>query len=199
MHKTELELALRYGASADELRQAIASAILEIDRVIRLAEELLVVARYGQPAIEAEPIDVDDLFATVAGRFDSRAAQLGRELVCDGGGGIALTGDRSQLERALTAIVDNAFGHGAGEVRLRAVAANGSVALHVHDHGAGFPAEFIERAFERFSRADAARGRGGSGLGLAIVETIAVAHGGRAHVSNEAGGADVWIELPATG
>ena len=66
------------------------------------------------------------------------------------------------------------------------------------DRGAGFPPAFVERAFERFSRADEGRGGGGAGLGLAIVDTIARAHGGSAHAANRPeGGADVWIELPA--
>jgi signal transduction histidine kinase len=97
-------------------------------------------------------------------------------------------------------MVENALRHGAGEITLRAARGDGRVELHVADRGPGFPPEFIDRAFERFSRADPARGRGGTGLGLAIVDRIARAHGGRARVSNRAGGgADVWIELPATG
>ena len=74
---------------------------------------------------------------------------------------------------------------------------NGSVELHVLDEGTGFPAEFLEHAFERFARADQARAGEGAGLGLAIVETVARAHGGSAHaVNREGGGADVWISLP---
>jgi signal transduction histidine kinase len=72
------------------------------------------------------------------------------------------------------------------------------VELHVEDRGPGFPPEFIDRAFERFSRADPARSGGGTGLGLAIVEAIANAHQGSAHVRNrDAGGADAWIEIPS--
>jgi signal transduction histidine kinase len=67
----------------------------------------------------------------------------------------------------------------------------------VSDRGAGLPDDFIDHAFERFSRADVARARGGSGLGLAIVDSIARAHGGTAHAGVAVGGgADVWIELP---
>jgi signal transduction histidine kinase len=67
----------------------------------------------------------------------------------------------------------------------------------VLDRGAGFPEEFLGRAFERFSRASSSDRDGGSGLGLAIVQTIARAHGGEAHVANRAGGgADVWLMLP---
>ncbi len=66
------------------------------------------------------------------------------------------------------------------------------------DDGPGFAPGFVDRAFERFSRADEGRGGGGSGLGLAVVDGIAVAHGGSAHAANrDAGGADVWLSLPA--
>ncbi len=73
----------------------------------------------------------------------------------------------------------------------------GSVEIHVLDRGPGFSAEFLGRAFERFSRAPSSGGDGGSGLGLAIVQTVARAHGGEAHAANRAGaGADVWVTLP---
>ncbi len=72
-----------------------------------------------------------------------------------------------------------------------------SVELHVSDSGDGFDEAFLPRAFDRFSRADEARGRGGTGLGLSIVELIARAHGGRAGAANRPeGGADVWLAVP---
>jgi signal transduction histidine kinase len=71
------------------------------------------------------------------------------------------------------------------------------VELHVRDDGGGFPATYLPRAFERFSRADDARSGPGSGLGLAIVQAIARAHGGSAVATNRAGGgSDVWVALP---
>ncbi len=89
--------------------------------------------------------------------------------------------------------------HGDGAVRLWSRVDAGRIELHVSDEGRGFPPEFIGAAFERFSRADAARARGGTGLGLAIVEAVARAHGGTAHARNlDRGGADVWLELPAS-
>jgi signal transduction histidine kinase len=200
MHKTELELALRYADSEAELRTAIASAIGEIDRLVQLAEDLLVVARSqdGELALATEQISVEDLFATVAERFRTRAAEPGRGLTTESPDGLTISGDRLRLEQALTSLVDNALRHGDREVRLRAVPNGDRVALHVADGGPGFPAGFIGHAFERFSRADEARTGAGAGLGLAIVDTIARAHGGTAHAANDPkGGADVWIELPA--
>jgi signal transduction histidine kinase len=96
--------------------------------------------------------------------------------------------------------VDNAFHHGRGRVALAASCRNGRGELHVVDEGAGFPPQFLDRAFDRFSRADDARGSEGSGLGLAIVETIARAHNGEARAANRAeGGADQWLSLPLCG
>jgi signal transduction histidine kinase len=200
LHKAELELALRYGAGEEDLRTAISSAVEEIDRLIQLAEDLLVVARSekGELAVALEPLRVEDLFATVGERFRARSAQSQRQLSIEPGDGLVVAADRLRLEQALTNIVDNALRYGDGEVRLWARASGGRVELHVSDGGSGFPPEFIGRAFERFSRADAARARGGTGLGLAIVETIAEAHRGRAQAANDpGGGADVWIEIPA--
>jgi two-component system OmpR family sensor kinase len=199
LHKTELELALRHGADTAELRAAIASAIEEVDRLIGLAEDLLVVARSEETAgkLQRAPIDPAELLATVATRFESRATESGRRIEVEPvSDGVSIAGDRPRLEQALTNMVDNALRYGEGAVRLQARRANGSLELHVIDSGSGFPEPFIEHAFERFSRADPARGRGGTGLGLAIVETIALAHGGSAHAANRSG-ADVWIELPA--
>ena len=63
----------------------------------------------------------------------------------------------------------------------------------MRDEGDGLPAEFVPRAFQRFSRLDESRTSGGAGLGLAIVDAIAQAHGGTAR----AAGSDVWISVPA--
>ncbi len=199
LHKSELELALRYGRSEAELRESIGSAIEEVDRLVQLAEDLLVVARseQGKLALALERLRAADVFEGVKDRFGARAAQAGRAVRVDGGGDLALEGDRLRLQQALTNMVDNAFRHGAGDVHLWARANGNGVELHVTDAGEGFPPAFLAHAFERFSRADEARERGGTGLGLAIVDTIARAHGGSAGAHNvAAGGADVWIEIP---
>jgi len=198
LHKIELELALLHARDETELRAAIESATEEIDRLITLAEQLLVVARSedGELAIHPERIDVADLLAAIAARFEARAARAGRRIEVENADAV-VEADRPRVEQALTNLVDNALVHGAGTIVAGAHTTAHSVELHVVDEGAGIPADYIDRAFERFSRPDSARTRGGSGLGLAVVEAIARAHGGSAHAANRsAGGADVWIELP---
>ena len=188
--KTELELALREGRTEDELREALRSAEAETDRLTRLADDLLVLARSdrGTLDLKLEPVPVEDLLQGVARRFRTLA---GVEVSVPDG--LAVRGDRLRLEQALGNLVANASEHGRPPIRVYARRDGAEVELHVADAGAGLPAEFGDRAFERFTRADASRTGGGAGLGLAIVEAIARAHGGRA----ESLGADVWIAVPA--
>ena len=197
----ELEVALRRPRGREELENALRSAAEETERLTRLTEDLLLIARseQGHLPTQPEPVAASELLSRVAGRFAGRARQLGREIVVADADGLVVRVDQSQLEQALGNLVDNALVHGAGRIELSARAHGALVDLHVHDEGPGFPQQFEARAFDRFSRADDARGRGGSGLGLSIVDLIARAHGGAAHVASRVGaGADVWIAVPAS-
>ena len=199
--KTELELALRRARSREELEAAIRAAAQDTERLARIADDLLLLARaeQGRVPIRREPVDVSDVLETVAERFRPRAELESRSVSVDPGDPIVVSADRLLLEQALGNLVDNAFHHGAGEVRLSAARRNGSAELHVRDNGNGFPAGFLHRAFEPFSRAQKTDADG-SGLGLAIVQTIADAHDGTARAVNaDDGGADVWISLALDG
>ena len=197
--QTELELALRRPRSRDELEHALRSASEETHRLVRLAEDLLLIARadQGPLPIRREEVDADRLLADVTARFATRARTLGRELRA-GPSDLRLDVDPLRVEQALGNLVDNALTHGEGDVELRAAAVGPSVELHVLDEGEGFSQEFRARAFDRFSRGDEARTGSGSGLGLSIVELVARAHGGAAGARNRPeGGADVWLLVPA--
>ena len=199
-HKAELELALRYGATTDELRAAIASAIEEADRLSQLSESLLVIARSdkGTLHLNLEPIGIADLFATMGDRMSARAERDGRELHFEDAAHEAIEADRMRVEQAVGNLLENALQHGAGLIRVWSHRARGRIEIHVSDEGDGFPPDFLPHAFERFRRADTARSTEGTGLGLAIVKAIAEAHGGSATARNASGGgAEVWIELAA--
>jgi two-component system OmpR family sensor kinase len=195
--KAELELALREGRSLEELQDALRSAAEETDRLVQLAEDLLVIARVdqGRLPIRSVPLDGAATLAVLAERFAGRA-----QLDVSVPDGLVVVADPLRLEQALGNMVDNALRHGSARVELTAEPAGDYVELHVRDDGPGFPPDFVASAFERFTRVDTARSRGGTGLGLAIVELIAQAHGGAAGARNRPeGGADVWITLPVRG
>ena len=196
--QTELELALRHKRTPGELEDALRSARDEVDRLTRLAEDLLILARLdeGRLPLRTATISARELLEAVARRFDQRAAAEGRALEVQADM-VSFPGDPLRLEQALGNLVDNALRHGAGTVRLGADERDGSVELHVADEGGGFAPDVLPVAFERFTREDEARGDGASGLGLAIVDAIARAHGGSARAANEPGGGGVvTLALP---
>lgn len=197
--KTELEVALRRRRTREELEQALRSASEETDRLTRLAEDLLLIARSdaGGLPTRRERVPAAEVLDTVAERFAGVAGEHGRAVEVLPPNGLLLDADPVRLEQALGNLVDNALAHGGGRVLLSAQAQEGQVELHVEDEGPGFPPEFIASAFDRFSRSPKARTGRGSGLGLSIVELIARAHGGEVGARNRvSGGADVWIAVP---
>lgn len=198
--RAELEIALRGEDSLAELRAAVVSAAEETERLSRLVDDLLLIARadHGELPVRCSPLRLVDLLSGVAARFRSRAQDAGRALTVWAPPDLRCMADPGRLEQALTNMVDNALRYGAGSIVLSAVPAGAAVEIHVTDDGPGFSAGFLNSAFERFARADTGRSTEGSGLGLSIVRSIARAHGGEAHAANrDSAGADVWLTLPA--
>jgi len=195
--RTELELALAEGRSPQELRDAIASAADETDRLTQLSEDLLTIAQTerGELPLKVSRVEVMEILEGVSRRFSRRAEAAGREIELDGEP-TEIAADRLRLDQAVGSMVDNALRYGLGTVTLRLRASEEEAEIHVLDQGEGFPDSFVARAFERFSRASSTRSDGGSGLGLAIVQTVARAHGGEARAANTEDGADVWLILP---
>ncbi len=211
--RAELELAARPGKSREALAEAVQAAAGDADRLTRLAEDLLLLARGDEGAafLAPERIGLSSELHAAARRFASTADARGVAISVQAAGQLGVIADRVRVRQALDNLIDNALRHAPPgstvEVTGRCAVATGGgggrrqvVAVEVRDHGPGFPREFLPRAFERFQRADPARGRadGGAGLGLAIVATIAHAHHGKVAAGNHpAGGARVQIELPA--
>jgi len=179
----------------------LAEVVLEEDtRIQRIVEDLLLLARVDEGTLQLRmaPVDLDDLVLEEAARLrgstrlriDSSGVSAGR-----------VSGDRTQLERMIRNLTDNAVRHASSEIRLALREDDGHVVLEVQDDGPGVPPEKRRAIFERFTRLDDARDRqhGGAGLGLAIVAEIAAAHGGSASVDDAAsGGARFRIVLPTT-
>jgi heavy metal sensor kinase len=200
MLKAELELMKRERPVGAALDEALSSAIGDTDRLARLTDDLLLLARGDRDRLplSLQTVPVAELLAGVAARYAK--ADVSVRPAPNGSASLSAVADRARLEQALTNLVDNALRYGASPVELSAKEQDGSIELHVSDQGPGFPAAFIAHAFERFTQADAGHGNDGTGLGLAIIRTIAEAHGGSAHAANKAtGGADVWIAIPLVG
>jgi signal transduction histidine kinase len=197
--KTELELALRHPRSREELEQTLRAAAEDTDRLVRLAEDLLLVARFdqGRLPIRPERVSARSVLERATERFELRAAERGRSLTLLDGSDAWVEADPIRLDQAIGNLVDNALVHGAGPIVLSVEQEGDEVGLHVADSGPGLPAPFAARALDRFSRADDARGAGGAGLGLAIVDLIARGHGGRVELGRSDGRSfDAAIVLP---
>ncbi len=204
MLRMELELALRQGRTHEELEAALRSASAEAERLSRLAEDLLVLARAEQGQLALEPVSfaAGKAMEAVAERYRTRVRAEQRDIaVEEAGREVTIYADRHRIEQALGDLVDNALRHGAGQIELRATGGTDTVELEVSDRGPGFGADNLARAFDRFTQGDAARGGDGAGLGLAIVKAIVETHGGRVRAENlPEGGAAVHLifTLPET-
>jgi signal transduction histidine kinase len=133
----------------------------------------------------------------------AEARRLGPVLDLDitvAGEPVVCRGDEDRLRQVLANLLQNARAAGATKAVVRCLDTGSRVELSVSDNGPGFPPAVITSVFDRFVRADDARGRaaGGAGLGLAIVRAIASAHGGgvSAHNGPPLGGATVMLRLP---
>ena len=202
--KAELDLALRRARTPDELIGALRSAAEETDRLTRLAEGLLVLARSegGKLPVRREAFDAARLVGDTLASFAGRATELGISLATTGAEHeLQADLDPARMRQALGNVVDNALRHTprGGRVGVALRREGGALVIDVTDTGGGFEPAFLERAFEPFSRSDEARSRahGGAGLGLAIVRAVADAHGGSVEASNRpGGGASVTIRVP---
>jgi signal transduction histidine kinase len=187
------------------LRQRVAAspemniALDELDRMDAIIERLLVLAAAGQPKfVRMSHIDVEPFLEDVFIRWSGLALRAWRLGPLATG---TLIADPERLRAALDALLENAVKysaeHAAIELRARD-AGHGRLVIEVHDEGYGIPEDALERIFERFGRADAARTRvaGGVGLGLAIVDAITKGHGGRCSVRSSANGSVFMLALP---
>jgi heavy metal sensor kinase len=199
------EAALRARMDAEGYRESIASMLEECDRLTRLVDGLLLLAREDTDAYRARftRFDLGELGHEVVGVLRVLAEERGQQLETDLPSGILVHGDRTSMRQALFNLVDNAIKytppHGAIRVRLRTLG-DSEASLEVADSGPGIALEHRERIFERFYRIESDRGRstGGSGLGLSIARWAAELHGGRVDLETEEGrGSTFALRIPS--
>jgi len=190
-----LELLRKAGGERQELEVALE----ELERIDRIVEHLLLLAQSDHADfLAAEEIDLEPFLEDVFMRWSEVAPRVWRL------GAIVpatVVADPEALRTALDALLDNAVKHTGPHdlVELRAVQSSDAVRIEIEDGGDGVPADALDRIFDRFARADPARGRArdGFGLGLAIVDAIARGHGGRCSVNSSPSGSTFSLCLPS--
>lgn len=191
--RAELDLA-RGGTLEPETRQALDSAIEELDRLDSLAADLLILARMrAEPDRSAESVHLGHLVRRAAARLVRGPGHQNLTVTVEGQAEVQ--GDPVNLDRAIDNVLTNAFRHASTEVAIELTQSTSEARLQISDDGPGFPEPILANATERFTRDPA--NLEGTGLGLAISSAIVEAHGGRLECANRAdGGATVALHLP---
>ena len=211
------EVALARERSADELRATLEEVLDETGSMLRLVEDLLVLARGDQALPGPEgAVDLSALLRDVQDVGEALAAGRPVEVRLEAPEGLAVAGDAGALRRLFLNLVSNAVKftpRGTVTISARLVPASGAepeepqpvearehVRVRVADTGTGIAPEALPRVFDRFYRADAARAAGGTGLGLAIARMVAERHHGTIEVESRPGEGSVFtVRLPVGG
>lgn len=213
------EVALARDRSADELRGTLEEVLDETGSMLHLVEDLLVLARGDEARGDAhEPVDLSAVLRDVQDVGEALAMGKPVEVRLDTPPSLLVTGDGGALRRLFLNLVSNAVKFtDAGSVTLTARAAapdlpvtaedaapgaegpRGGVEVTVADTGSGIAPDALPRVFDRFYRADAARGAGGTGLGLAIARMVAERHRGTITVESTPGAGSLFtVRLPTS-
>lgn len=191
----------KLGVEEDDLKVAVSS----MDRLNQVVNDLLLLSEVEDPLLtmKRKPVDV----ALVAGaaveevkdRFREKTVELSAEAMTS----VIVTGNAEALHRALSNLLENAlrYTNEGGNVVVRLLTTEKTVAIAVTDTGIGIPEESLPRICDRFVRVDKSRSRasGGTGLGLAIVKAVADAHRGTLDIESKLGvGSTFTLSLPRT-
>lgn len=200
--KGELETTLRRVRSRDEYERVLGSNLEEVDRMIRLVNRMLALARFdsGQVALRLEACDLGALVRSVADDFAIMAGSREVALAVTGPASLTIAGDREKLYQALAAILENAVRHAPPRSAIDiAIEAGGEAAtVRVRDRGSGIQEGEREKIFERFYRG-ANEGGSGFGVGLSMARSIVRLHSGELVAQNAPDGGAVFILTVPTG
>ena len=198
-----LELAMDDETVGEEPRTYLGIVQRNSDRLLRLVNDLLFVARLEAGELDLHPgeLDLGDIVRQSVDEARPRAAAKGVSLGCEVQSVPPVTGDRGRMFQLLDNLTSNAikFTPDGGRVDVRLLARGARARLEIADTGIGIPPDEQARLFERFFRATTATDRHipGTGLGLYIASAIAEAHGGGIEVESEPGrGTTFCVELP---
>ena len=195
------------GPLTDKQRQYLARVASNVERLMRIIDELLDIARIeaGQIQLQLDSVNVSQLITDVVEGFQPLAAQKQISFQHDTShiSGVQVKGDEGKLHQVLTNLVHNAlkFTPSGGRVDVGAVTTEAEkIQITVRDTGPGIPASDLPRIFDRFySGSSVPPDTRGAGLGLAISKSLIALHGGSLSVSSAPGqGSTFFVDLPAT-
>ena len=195
----EAQVALTRERTAVEYRETIESAVAECERLSRIVDNLLFVARVdaAREPIARKRFDARAAVEKISAFYQTVADDHHVTISCSGDGQIYA--DPDLFERAVGNLLDNALRFTAehGAIRIAVSKHNSDFEVAVSDTGAGIPPEHLPRVFDRFYRAESSRSSDGAGLGLALVKSIVELHGGQATIeSNPGQGTIVKLRFP---
>jgi len=181
-------------SAPDDREETLRIVMDELDRMTRLVDDLLLLARSDQPDfLDLRPVDVGELTEDVVAKARSLAP---RDWSVAERADVVMTADGQRLTQALMNLASNAAEHttDGSSIVVGSWAGNGQVQFWVRDDGAGIPLAEQKTIFERFSRGQG-RGRSGdgAGLGLAITRAIVEAHGGTVRLDSTLGAGSTFV------
>ena len=195
----ETQVALTRDRTAAEYRETIESAVAECERLSRIVDNLLFVARVdtAREPISRKWFDARAAVEKIAAFYQTVAEDHNVTINCSGDG--QLYADPELFERVVGNLLDNALRFTAehGSIRVAVSKHNSDFKVSVSDNGTGIAPEHLPRVFDRFYRAESSRSSDGAGLGLALVKSIVDLHGGSATIHSEVGhGTTVTLRFP---
>jgi two-component system OmpR family sensor kinase len=197
---TQTQTALNRERTAAEYRETVESCQRAAQRMRRLIESLLELARLdaGQEPMKREPVNLVSTTLDCTRLVQPLADQRKVHIYCEVPP-LECVGDAERIGQVITNLLTNAVNYNKenGEVRIAGESKNGTAIITVSDTGPGIPPEDLPHIFKRFYRAEKSRTAGRSGLGLSISKAIVDAHGGALDVISESGkGTTFTIRLP---
>jgi two-component system, OmpR family, heavy metal sensor histidine kinase CusS len=195
----EAQVALTRDRTAADYRETIESTVAECERLSRIVDNLLFVARVdaAREPIARKRFDARAAVEKIAAFYQTVADDHHVTITCSGNGQIHA--DPDLFERALANLLDNAlrFTPENSSIKITLSDQNTDFDIAVSDSGCGIAAEHLPHVFDRFYRAEPSRGSDGAGLGLALVKSILELHGGSVAIQSEVGrGTVVKLRFP---
>jgi signal transduction histidine kinase len=173
-------------APLEEQDDILADMVDESDRLIRLVNDLLLLARADASRnLASEPVEIQPVIEETVRQ--ARQLDLDRELATEISPGLSILGDRDALKQVMLILLDNALKHSDGRIEVQAQLLNGQVEIWVRDHGEGIPPEILDHIFDRFYRGEQHAVIPGFGLGLPIAKSLVESMGGKITIESQLG------------